>query len=262
MRARLAAGVFGVLLVAVAALAFLQTRHPQVAGTNTVAPYAPAWSIPAGSRRCQTLRRVPGGANRVRKVLSSAPEEGPIQAAIERHGVPVAQAAIRPRLGKVNFKLGRQTPAINRARLCISNLGKQRLVFLGEHKRTRKHPAAGMKRPVPSVIFLKRGTSSWLGRTGTIIRRFGYVQAGVLGEWTLWVAALLAVAMFALALWAVITQHEPRPPPAPREGSRGAIPTQLARVPATGWLCASVALCSALTWSLIVPLFEVPDEQA
>jgi 4-amino-4-deoxy-L-arabinose transferase-like glycosyltransferase len=261
-RARLVAGGFGVVLVLVAGLVFLQARHPQVAGTNTVGPYSPAWSIPAVSTRCQSLRRVPAGANRVRMALSSAPQEGPLQAAIVRHGTPVAQGSIRPRVGKVNFKLGRQTPAINRARLCISNLGKQRVVFLGEHKRTRRHPAAGTTRPVPSVIFLKPDTSSWLGRTGTIVRRFGYVQAGILGEWALWLAALLALAMFVLALWAVIAQREPRARPAAAEGPRGGIRTRFTRIPAAGWVCAIVALCSALTWSLIVPLFQVPDEQA
>jgi hypothetical protein len=262
MRARLAAAGVGVVITAVAALVFLDTRHPEVAGTNSVAPYAPAWSIPAESTRCQTLRRVPGGANRVRMALSSVPDDGVIQAAIQRRGIPIAQGAIQPRLGNVNFKLGRQTPAIDRARLCVSNLGRQRLVFLGEHKRTRKHPEARMKRPVPSVIFLKRGTSSWLGRAGTVIKRFGYVQAGIFGGWSLWLAGALAVAMFALALWAVIVQRGPRPPPIARPGTLGGIRVRLARIPTPGWICALVALLSALTWSLIVPLFQVPDEQA
>ena len=119
-----------------------------------------------------------------------------------------------------------------------------------------------MKRPVPSVIFLKRGTSSWLGRAGAIIRRFGYQQAWVLGAGALWVAAALAVAMFALALWAAIRQRAPRSAPARNARPPGAIRRRLARIPAAGWICAIVGLLSALTWSLIVPLFQVPDEQA
>ena len=194
--------------------------------------------------------------------LSSAPETGPIQAAIVRHGTVIAQAQIRPIVGNVQFKLGRQTPAINRARLCITNLGKQRAVFLGEHKKTRRHPGASMRRPVPSVVFLKRGTSSWLGRAGTIITRFGYQQAGIFGEWALWVAALLALGMFVLALWAAVSQREPGSSPGPTPRPRGGIRTQLTRIPTPGWICALVALLSALTWSLIVPLFQVPDEQA
>lgn len=37
---------------------------------------------------------------------------------------------------------------------------------------------------------------------------------------------------------------------------------RLARVPRAGWLCALVALANGLAWSLIVPPFQVPDENA
>ena len=37
---------------------------------------------------------------------------------------------------------------------------------------------------------------------------------------------------------------------------------RLRRVPTGAYVCALVALLSALTWSMIVPLFQVPDEQA
>ncbi len=36
----------------------------------------------------------------------------------------------------------------------------------------------------------------------------------------------------------------------------------LARVPRAAWLCAAVALANGLAWSLLVPPFEVPDENA
>src|SRR5262249_23358194 len=162
------------------------------------------------------------------------------------------QGAIRPRTGTLNIKLYRQTPPLKQARLCISNVAKQRLVYLGESKKTKKAAAAGSKRPVPSVIYLKPNTSSWLGRAGTIIRRFGYMQAGVLGGGALWLAAALVLAMVALALWAVIRQPDQRAPPTAAEGSGPAIRRQLARIPTAGWICALVALLSALTWSLIV----------
>jgi Predicted membrane protein (DUF2142) len=262
MRARLVAGAVGIAIVAATSLIFLQTRHPQVAGTNSVAPFAPAWAIPGGGTRCQLLHRLPAGANRLRIVLSRASPGALIRAEIDRRGTPVAGGVTRAQPGDVNVKLAQRTIGRRRVRLCIFNGGKERLVFLGEHKRSRKPSAAGSKHPVPSVVFLKPGTSSWLGRAGTIIKRFGYVQAGVLGGWALWLAAALGVAMFALALWAVIGPLEPRPPPAAPEGSGRTIRAQLARIPTPGWVCAIVALLSALTWSLIVPLFQVPDEQA
>jgi 4-amino-4-deoxy-L-arabinose transferase-like glycosyltransferase len=38
--------------------------------------------------------------------------------------------------------------------------------------------------------------------------------------------------------------------------------SMLARVPRAAWLCAAVALANGLAWSLLVPPFEVPDENA
>jgi Predicted membrane protein (DUF2142) len=37
---------------------------------------------------------------------------------------------------------------------------------------------------------------------------------------------------------------------------------ELRAIPTAGWVCALVALLTGLTWSLIVPLFQVPDEPA
>jgi 4-amino-4-deoxy-L-arabinose transferase-like glycosyltransferase len=42
----------------------------------------------------------------------------------------------------------------------------------------------------------------------------------------------------------------------------GAIRARLASVPRAAWLCALVALANGLAWSLIVPPFQVPDENA
>ena len=48
-------------------------------------------------------------------------------------------------------------------------------------------------------------------------------------------------------------------------GSRGAGGRARAaarRVPAAAWACALIALANGLAWSLIVPPFQVPDENA
>ena len=108
MRARLLAGVVGILIVIVGSLVFLETRHPQVAATNSVAPYTPAWAIPGGGTRCQLLHKVPAGANRLRMALSSAPEKGIIQAVIYRGGrdkrVAGAQLPSQARQGELQAR--------------------------------------------------------------------------------------------------------------------------------------------------------------
>lgn len=265
MGPRLIAAGIGVAIAAIGCVVFLQTRHPQVVATNGAAAYTPAWAIPGGVTRCQLLRKVPSGANRLRMALSNGPKEGIIQAVIYQRSARIAGAQLPSDTGNVNFKLGRTLPALHRARLCVSNPGSQRMVFLGEYKKPRNPGAGGLKRPVPSIIFLYPGSASWLGRAGTIIKRFGYVQAGVLAGWTLWLAGALGLAMFGLALWLVVSQRGTRAPPRQANDAgrtTGPIRAQLARIPPAAWGCALVALLSALTWSLIVPLFQVPDEQA
>ena len=262
---RLIAAGIGVVIAAIGCLLFLQTRHPQIVATNGVAAYTPAWAIPGGGTRCQLLRNVPAGANRLRMYLSNAPKVGLIQAVISHRGERIAGAQLASQVGNVNFKLGRTLPALHGASLCVSNPGTQRMVFLGEHKKGRTPGAVGARNPVPSIVFLYPGNASWLGRAGTIIKRFGYVQAGVLGGWTLWLAAAFGVGMFGLALWLVVSQRGTRAPPRRADVAQrptGRIRAVLARIPPAGWGCALVALLSALTWSLIVPLFQVPDEQA
>jgi len=45
-------------------------------------------------------------------------------------------------------------------------------------------------------------------------------------------------------------------------GALRAIRAKLGRAPTAAYVCALIALLNALTWSLIVPLFQTPDEQA
>jgi 4-amino-4-deoxy-L-arabinose transferase-like glycosyltransferase len=48
----------------------------------------------------------------------------------------------------------------------------------------------------------------------------------------------------------------------PRRRPAAAATAALRRVPAAAWLCALVALLNATAWSIVVPAFQVPDEQS
>jgi Predicted membrane protein (DUF2142) len=50
--------------------------------------------------------------------------------------------------------------------------------------------------------------------------------------------------------------------PRPRGLARAQARERLGRIPKAGWVCALVGLLTAIAWSLIVPLFQVPDEPA
>jgi hypothetical protein len=53
-----------------------------------------------------------------------------------------------------------------------------------------------------------------------------------------------------------------RPPPEVRRPRRQTVRSRLAMIPTAGWVCALVGLLTASAWSLIIPLFQVPDEPA
>jgi 4-amino-4-deoxy-L-arabinose transferase-like glycosyltransferase len=48
----------------------------------------------------------------------------------------------------------------------------------------------------------------------------------------------------------------------PQPRARQTVAVALAQVPSAAWLCALVAVLNAVAWSLIVPAFQVPDEQS
>ena len=109
------------------------------------------------------------------------------------------------------IRLHPHTPAVRRAQICFSNPGKGRIAISGGPKRLPgARGRSGEKRPVASLIFLRHGSASWVSQTGTIADRYANAQTGPLGGWSLWAAALLAIAAAALAIWCVVLQPERR----------------------------------------------------
>ncbi len=47
-----------------------------------------------------------------------------------------------------------------------------------------------------------------------------------------------------------------------RQHARGLVRARLGQIPKAAWICSLVALLTAAAWSLIIPLFQVPDEPA
>jgi hypothetical protein len=214
MRRRLAAAAAGAVLIVIAVLAFSLGKHPVVAGTNTAAPLYAALELPRGEARCQTVSRVPAGATHLRVVVTSvtgpagrlhvniAPTEGGQVAVAGRKRVRPAGLVIR---------LERKTRAVHPATVCMTYLGRGRMILAGEIKRVPPREAAPgePERGVASIVFLQRGLSSWASRRDTIAERFDNAQPGFVGGWSLWAAALLAVAAAVTALWWMVFRLEP-----------------------------------------------------
>jgi hypothetical protein len=212
MRRRLVAGAAGVIVIAAAVLAFALSSNPTKAGTNTVEPAVPSVFLGREAQHCQRISRVPADANRVQVIVTRLTEGARrLRVEIDVRGRPVSSGTqqVVPVVNRI--RLHPHTPAAHRARICFSNPGKGRIAISGGPKRL---PGArgknGEKRPVASVIFLRHGSASWVSHTGVIADRYANAQTGPLGGWSLWAAALIAIAAAALAIWSLVFRPEER----------------------------------------------------
>jgi hypothetical protein len=208
MRARLAAAAAGCVLIAVVIVAFSLSSHPVIAGDSAVGPVQPSVILDAGTQQCQTLSRVPRGANRV-KLLVTYVTGGARRLNVEVSDPrgAVASGDLNPASpGERLVNLRPRTRAAHRARLCFSNPGQGRLVLGGDLKRIPGSPKGteAQKQGVASAIFLRPGSSSWFAQTGTIADRYANSQTGLTGRWSLWLAVLFAVVAALVGIWSVV----------------------------------------------------------
>ena len=208
MRARLAAAAAGSLLIAVVIAAFALSSHPVVAGTTRVEPARPSGFLSAGAKQCQVLSRLPAGADRMRIVVSSVTGGARrLHVGIsDRRGLLAAGDLKPARTGERLIKLRPRTRAAHQASLCFSNPGPGQITFGGDVKRFPGTPKGKKveKGLIASAIFLRPGSASWLAEAGTIAERYANSQTGITGGWSLWAAALFAVAAAVLGLWSVV----------------------------------------------------------
>jgi hypothetical protein len=210
MRARLAAAVAGLVVIAAGLLAFSLSSRPVVAGTNTVEPGIPSVFL-ENSQDCELISRVPNGADRL-KLLVTNVTGGARRMEVEitdRHGL-VSRGQLKPaRAGEHLIRLRPTTRAAHPATLCFRNPGQGRITVSGGPKRPPtqpKGPTAG-KFNLASAIFVRPGSSSWAAQTGTLADRYANAQTGPLGGRSIWLAALLAALAAAVAIWYVVAPH-------------------------------------------------------
>jgi hypothetical protein len=187
---RLVAALIAAAAVAtVVAVLVLGTRSdPRLAGTNGVDAGSFAVTVPAGRRHCQEGQFMPADADRLRMTIASFDRPmPPIVLTIEADGRSVVNRRVPapPKQGVVELLLGYTTRAPLRAvTVCLSPVGRR--IALGgfdDHAR---------------IEWLRPGSESVLGLTGTILHRFGIGKPGWMGGWTLVLAALLVVAVWFL----------------------------------------------------------------
>jgi hypothetical protein len=101
---------------------------------------------------------------------------------------------------------------------------------------------------------------SWWAFAPTVAERIGFGHAWS-GTSVALLAALLTATSIALAAWQLGARTRLRTHDA-GSGARRRVTSAVARVPTAAWVCALVAFLNAASWSIIIPAFQVPDEQS
>ena len=143
--------------------------------------------------------------------------------------------------GDTYVRLATPLRGASRSVVCVRNGGPKPLGLAGTPANASPKVKLNGK-PVDALIRLEyRGADrvTWWSRVGAVARRFADGKASWVGSWTMWLA--LGLSLVAIVLGVVLLWRGPR---------RAAL------------LCALVAVLNAATWSLLVPPFQVPDEES
>ncbi|HST55847.1 MAG TPA: DUF2142 domain-containing protein [Solirubrobacteraceae bacterium] len=238
----------------------LSRSPPQVIRTNSIAPdYLLGTATTDGAGLCQAGELLPAGTSAIRfsletviapamsvKVLSGEQTltSGRIAAgwmagsgeAITLRALPEAHANVTVcfTLGQLRGEnvgiLGETTPAARAASGVAPNGGRSRL------------------RGRIEIDYLRHGRQQWGSRASEIVRRMGLGRAWG-GAWVALLVLVSTLAAGALALW--WTTRASR-----ADGNGGSS----WRMPTGAWVCAAVAILSAVGWSFLSPPFQVVDE--
>jgi hypothetical protein len=231
-------------------------------GTNSVEAYSYFLATGAGAPMCVPGLHIPAGTSRIRLQLSSRTARRPAlrMALTLDGGTRTIESALGPATVPKNRISGPvfaiptlpSHPTEPAASLCIT--AAEAVSWGGTpllRPPTADPPTAGGV-PVAgrvAVRYLPRAgaRSSYLARTGAILRRASLFRAGLVGPW-LYVLILLVV-LPALAVASVRCLALGAAPDRVRLGDR-----RLA-----GWLFA-IAAVNFVCWALITPAFQAPDE--
>jgi hypothetical protein len=234
----------GPLLIALGVVVVLSVGNYPLLGTNRVGP-ASFFAVipPRGGEACTGApEHIPAGTGQV-VVRTSTSQAGPLDVSLVRGGRVVARGRRTApyESGDTYVRLAAPLRGAALAVVCVRNGGPKPLGLAGAPAgQSPKVRVDG--RPVDALIRLEyRGADrvSWWSRIGAVARRFADGKAGWVGSWTMWLA--LGLSLVAILIGLVVLWRAPR---------RAAL------------LCASAAVLNALAWSLLVPPFQVPDEES
>jgi hypothetical protein len=186
---RLAALIAATVVATVIGVIVLGTRtEPRLAASNGVDAGSFSVAVPDGHRHCLRGEFVPRDADRIRMTIGTFEQPmPPLDVTVtDADGRTLADRRVQaPAEGVVVLPLGRTTDQPRPdSTVCLTPHGRK-IVLGGFRDRAR-------------IEWLRPGSESVLGLSGTVLQRFGVGKPGWMGGWTLVLAIALVVAVWAL----------------------------------------------------------------
>ena len=237
-------GVLVIGLLTAAVLHYGLQRQPRLNGTDGIFPSADIVTIEPGDTACEAVR-VPAGTGALEVPISGDPGEGGLQARLVRT-TPVRETVVTSnrdvrRGGWARFEFDRPTPNAPNTIACIDNLDAEPQVLLRGNQLSSGLTLNGREQPGGMTIqFVRPGRETLFATVPLIIERIGLIRE-LIGGWPRAVLILL-VSFAGIGLSAALL--------AGRVRRRVALAV------------AGVAVLNAFAWSLLTPVFQVPDEPA
>jgi 4-amino-4-deoxy-L-arabinose transferase-like glycosyltransferase len=257
-RAFIAAAIVASLAVVLAggavALKRLGQEQPRLSGTNAIVASEKVATLTAGEKVCQDAA-IPDETRAIELRTGSSPAGHKLSLTARLAGsgrVLVAKPNPVQFASSVRFSLPEVVAHETSARLCIHSksgppldmigaMGRQSApdIQIGLTQNGALQPKGGI-----STNYYRDGKESLLALAPTIAERIGRVRGATGGPWRGVAILILTLAGIGLAAWVVVA------------GIRGRV-SSLRRA---ALLVASVAVLNALAWSLLTPVFQIPDE--
>jgi hypothetical protein len=247
-------GVILVISLALIAVALLQPRE-DLLGSNSVGARSAIAIAPANTPMCIPDLRVPTGTDQVQFMLDTRTEPRPeLEVAIHEHGGPVIRGAspASPEGGHHFYNVPIPTLRAHRefvlADVCLT--AKAQVFAWGN-----ANPQANVPAPTVGGVGIPDRVAVWflgpvgkqrsiVSQMGEMFRRAALFRPGFVGAWTYWVLLLCVFPGLAYGALRLLATADTR-------GQR--------RVPLPV-LVGMVAFGVAVSWALITPAFESPDE--
>jgi hypothetical protein len=274
----------GLLVLLVTLGVSLLQSAPRRSGTDLTPNYAFVTGLGATQQVCQGQEILPADTAALVLTIGSYGAPGPALSArvTDRRGGLLTSGHLSAgwRQGVVRIPVSHVSTSTGEATVCVRDLGPGAVALGGDPGDPGYHIEVN-GRPVFAhlrIEYMRPGSESWLALLPTIVYRFSLGKSNLVRHWAAAGVLVLVLLSVGLAVWVLLSGDAPAPegdgseggesapPPArgePRAApGRGRLRGALARVPTLAWLCALVALANGLAWSLLVPPFNVPDENA